>query len=451
MMSLSEAAAALGGSTTAPEVRFARVNTDSRAIEPGDLFIALEGERFDAHDFVNGALAAGAAAAVVKASWEGGDDLPLIRVDDTHRALGQLAAFWRSRFTIPVAAITGSSGKTTVKEMLASICTAASSEAEVLATRGNLNNDIGVPLTLLRLRANHRFAVIEMGMNHAGEISYLTRMGRPDVALVNNAGAVHLEGLGSVEAVARAKGEIFEGLGEQGIAIINEDDAYAPLWKQLAGTHRTLTFGLQQGDVRATFKLAVLDSELTLRTPAGDVSLKLSVPGMHNIRNALAATAAALGMGIGLDAIQRGLAQFGGVKGRLQRKQGRHGGLVIDDTYNANPASMAAALSVLAAQPGDTCFVMGDMGELGPDGPQLHAEIGALARDKGIKHLYCLGPLCAEAASQYGERARHFNEIEPLLAALASELAAGATVLVKGSRFMKMERVVDFLTAQGGA
>nr|WP_137937821.1 UDP-N-acetylmuramoyl-tripeptide--D-alanyl-D-alanine ligase [Chitinivorax sp. B] len=450
MMSLSEAAAALGGSTTAPEIGFARVTTDSRAIEPGDLFIALEGERFDAHDFVKGALAAGAAAAVVKASWEGGDDLPLIRVDDTHRALGQLAAFWRSKFTLPMAAITGSNGKTTVKEMLASICAAASSEPEVLATRGNLNNDIGVPLTLLRLCSEHRFAVIEMGMNHVGEICYLTKMGKPDVALVNNAAAAHLEGLGTVEGVARSKGEIFDGLGEQGVAIINADDTYAPIWRELAGTHKQLAFGLQQGDVHATFKLAVFDSELTLHTPAGDISLKLGVPGLHNIRNALAAATAALAMGIGLPDVKRGLENFAGVTGRLQHKQGRHGGVVIDDTYNANPASMAEAIAVLANQPGTTCFVMGDMGEMGPDAPAMHAEIGELARQKGIKQLYCLGDLTTEAARAYGAGARHFSQIEALLVALNDELAAGTAVLVKGSRFMKMERVVDFLTARAG-
>ncbi|MEW9899403.1 UDP-N-acetylmuramoyl-tripeptide--D-alanyl-D-alanine ligase [Chitinivorax sp. PXF-14] len=448
MMNLNQAAKAIGGATTAPEVGFARVTTDSRAIEPGDLFIALKGERFDAHDFVTQALADGAAAAMVNTAWEGGAGLPLLRVDDTHRALGQLAAYWRSQFNLPVAAITGSSGKTSVKEMLASICCAASSDAGVLATRGNLNNDIGAPLTLLRLAPEHRYAVIEMGMNHPGEISYLTNLGKPTVALVNNAAAVHLEGLGSVEAVARAKGEIFEGLTSDGVAVINADDAHAPLWRSLAGSHRRIEFGLSQGDVRATFKLAVFDSEVSVHTPAGDVSFKLGVPGLHNVRNALAATAAALAMGIGLDAIGRGLALFDGVKGRLQRKAGLSGAIVVDDTYNANPDSMAAAIAVLAGQKGRRVFVMGDMGELGPDAPALHADIGKLAADKGIEHFYCLGELTREAARAYGPAAHHYSELDALLAALKAEMTADTTVLVKGSRFMKMERVVDFLTAQ---
>jgi UDP-N-acetylmuramoyl-tripeptide--D-alanyl-D-alanine ligase len=264
MMTLAQAATALQGQTSAPDVSFDRVNTDSRAVEPGDLFIALKGERFDAHDFVKQALADGAAAALVNQGYQGEPGQPLIRVADTHAALGQLAAFWRQQFSLPVAGITGSNGKTSVKEMVAAILNAAVGEDQVLATRGNLNNDIGMPLTLLRLRAQHRYVVLEMGMNHLGEIAYLSRLAQPNVTVINNAQAAHLEGLGDVATVARAKGEIFEGLPADGIAVINADDAHAAMWRQLAGERKRIEFGLQTGDVCCDFTLGVYGSELTL-------------------------------------------------------------------------------------------------------------------------------------------------------------------------------------------
>ncbi|MDP2783384.1 MAG: UDP-N-acetylmuramoyl-tripeptide--D-alanyl-D-alanine ligase [Sulfurimicrobium sp.] len=455
MLNLSQAATALAAHMQGRDVTFTGVTTDSRAINSGDLFVALRGERFDAHDFVTQAIAQGAVAALVEQSeakkrgdaWK---DLPLILVDDTRLALGKLAAFWRSRLNLKLVAVTGSNGKTTVKEMLAAILREAAGEEAVLATQGNLNNDIGMPLTLLKLRAQHQFAVIEMGMNHPGEIAYLTDIARPDVAVINNAGAAHLAGLGSVERVARAKGEIFSGLASDGVAVINADDAFAPLWKELAHGHAIIEFGLEHGaQVSATCRLAPLGSELKLTTKAGEFEATLRVPGLHNVRNALAATAAATALGIGTATIAAGLQQFGGVKGRLQRKPGLHGATLIDDSYNANPASVKAAIAVLASMPGKKILVLGDMGELGPDACAMHRELGAAAKQAGVDILFAHGDLCREAAAEFGENAWFFERIEELLADLENLLAPDVTVLVKGSRFMQMERVVKSFEVKG--
>lgn len=446
MMALSQAAIAVNGRLLGSDVAFQAVTTDSRKVVAGDLFIALKGERFDGHEFVAQCAAQGAAAVMVDREMHA--DVPQIVVGDTRIALGLLASDWRSRFAIPLAAVTGSNGKTTVKEMLAAILrnTAGKSEA-VLATEGNLNNDIGMPLTLLKLRDQHQYAVIEMGMNHPGEIDYLTRLAQPTVALINNAQPAHLEGLGSVEAVAKAKGEIFAGLTSDGVAIINADDPFSALWRTLAAPLRVMTFGLEQAaDVSTSYELNADHSEITLNTPQGSIGLILNVPGLHNVRNALAATAAALAMGVSLPNVAAGLAGFSGVKGRLQRKTGKNGCTVIDDTYNANPASMLAAVRVLATAPGKRIFVMGDMGELGPDAPRLHAEIGAAAREAGLEQLFALGENSMQAVNRFGSAARHFVSVEDLWTALQGELAGDVTVLVKGSRFMRMERVVEMLT-----
>jgi UDP-N-acetylmuramoyl-tripeptide--D-alanyl-D-alanine ligase len=449
MMLLSEAAKAINATFNGVDTVFSGVTTDSRKIAAGDLFIALKGERFDGHDYVTQCLDQGAVAAMVDEQSVASGQLsakPLLAVADTRLGLGELAAYWRSKFSIPLAAITGSNGKTTVKEMLASILRAASSRDGVLATEGNLNNDIGLPLTLLKLRASHRYAVAEMGMNHPGEIAYLTRLAKPTVALVNNAGAAHLEGLGSVEAVARAKGEIFAGLAANGIAVINADDTYASLWRELAAPRKVLTFGLENtADVSASFSLEADGASLTLKTPDGNADLRLGVPGLHNLKNALAASAAALAMNVPLESIVGGLQSFGGVKGRLQRKPGCCGAVIIDDTYNANPASMRAAIGVLAAIPGKKIFVMGDMGELGDDAAALHRAIGIEARAAGVNVLCALGSMTVEAAAGFGVGATHFETIEELAATVREQLATGVTVLVKGSRFMRMERVVEAL------
>jgi len=444
MMRLSELIPVLDARLVGEDVAFAAVSSDSRKIAAGDLFVALRGDNFDGAAFIAKAAQQGAVAALVNADSEITDaPIPILYVADTRLALGRLAAHWRSKFAIPLIAVTGSNGKTTVKEMLASILSSAGGAGSVLATQGNLNNDIGMPLTLLRLRPEHRYAVIEMGMNHLGEIDYLTRLARPTVALVNNASGAHLAGLGSVEAVARAKGEIFAGLGEDGVAVINADDAYAALWRKLAAPHRIMDFSLDgEATVSSCWDVTEFGTKVELIVPGAEITVRLQVPGAHNVRNALAATAAALAAGATLAQVKAGLEAFGGVSGRLQRKTSARGVTVIDDTYNANPASMRAALQVLAQQKGQRLFVMGDMGELGDDAARFHAEIGAAAAQAGIQRLYALGPLSAQAAQAFGPGGQHFACIEDLYEALDRVLASGVTVLVKGSRFMKMERVV---------
>ena len=447
MMLLSQAAQALHARIEGADPRFTTVSTDTRTIMPGDLFIALKGENFDGARFVGQAAQAGAVAAVVNAdSVIENAPCPIVRVADTRLALGQLAAHWRRQFDIPLVAITGSNGKTTVKEMLAAILRAEIGDVEsVLATQGNYNNDIGMPLTLLKLRATHRFAVIEMGMNHPNEIDYLTRIARPDVALVNNAAGAHLQGLGSVEGVARAKGEIFAGLGETGTAVINADDAYAAMWRSLAGTHHVIDFALERAAaVKGEWSVQGYGGVLRALTPAGKLQVELQIPGEHNAMNALAATSIALALEVPLATIEKALHGFGGVAGRLQRKQALRNAVLIDDTYNANPASVHAALEVLAQAQGTRIFVLGDMGELGANAAQFHRELGIAARELGIEKILALGTLSAEAVREFGAGARHFDNVEALNSALNEELDARTTVLVKGSRFMKMERVVQF-------
>ena len=448
MMSLREAAAVLGAQVSGDNETFTGVSTDTRTLRPGDLYVALRGERYDGHDFVAQARSAGAVAAMVDMQASAVAELPTLVVEDTRAALGALAGDWRRRFPLPVVALTGSSGKTTVKEMLASILRsavpAAAAAESVLATRGNLNNDIGMPLTLLEMRPEHRYAVIEMGMNHAGEIRYLSQIASPDVALITNAGTAHIEYLGSVEAIARAKGEIFEGLQEDGTAVINADDRHAPMWRELAGDRRRVEFGLgQSAGVTASYRGRVLESEIEISAPAGVAKTTLRAPGEHNVRNALAAAAAAIALDVPMNAIAAGLGNYSGVKGRLQVKRSHHGATVIDDTYNANPESMRAAIAVLAQASGAKILVLGDMGELGERAPTLHAELGVYAREAGIERLLTLGEHSAETARAFGRGARHHQRVEELVAEVQSALATNVTVLVKGSRFMRMERVVD--------
>jgi UDP-N-acetylmuramoyl-tripeptide--D-alanyl-D-alanine ligase len=462
MMSLHAAAKATGGSALGGSPEFTGVSTDSRRISVGDLFVALKGDRFDGHAYVSEVRARGAVAAMVDSAWAAkqSSGLPLLTVVDTHLALGALAADWRSRFDLPLIGITGSNGKTTVKEMCAAIFRAQAirdgfdPELAVLATTGNLNNDIGLPLMLLRLRSSHRAAVIEMGMNHSGEIEYLSGLARPTVALVNNAQRAHLAGLGSMEAVARAKGEIFGGLRAGGIAVINLDDAYGELWRDLAGARQNVGFSLDCGnaasaaDVRGAYLAHGFGGLLTVTTGPDHVEVNLQVAGVHNARNALAAAAATLAAGVSMAAVVTGLSCYRGIKGRLQQRVGIGGAVLIDDSYNANPDSMRAAIDVLSSVPGQTILVMGDMGETGDAASQFHDEIGGYAKSRGIKRLFTLGDLSAAAAANFGNGAQHFETIEALLKALSQGLDATTTVLVKGSRFMKMERVVDALSVE---
>jgi UDP-N-acetylmuramoyl-tripeptide--D-alanyl-D-alanine ligase len=443
MMLLSEAANAIQATLLGADVTFTSVGTDSRSVTKAQLFVALKGDNFDGHSFAAQAIAQGAAAVLI--SDKALNVQPAILVDDTCQSLGELAEYWRSKFDIPLAAVTGSNGKTTVKEMLASILRAACDQPdEVLATVGNLNNHIGLPLTLLKLNAQHRYAVAEMGMNHTGEISYLSKIGKPTVALINNAGNAHIGELGSFEAIARAKGEIFEGLAEDGTAVINADDVFAPLWLGLAGQRKIMTFGLKnKADVTAQYQLHASASDIEITTPQGAVKVNLPTPGLHNVMNALAATSAALAMGTSLQAIASGLENYAGVKGRLQQKAGLNGALVIDDTYNANPMSMKVAIDVLMAMPGEKILVLGDMGELGDNAAEMHAEIGSYAKASGLKSLFVLGDMSAETAKAFGAGAKHYATPQDLVTDLRKQMQQGTNVLVKGSRFMAMERVVN--------
>ena len=447
MLLLSTAAQAIGATQYGPDATFDRVTSDSRAIAVGDLFVAIRGEHFDGHDFVIPALQQGAVGALVTHEFATSHpDLPLLAVADTRLALGALAADWRARFNIPLIGLTGSNGKTTVKEMCAAILRAGG--ADVLATEGNLNNDIGLPLTLLKLRPAHTAAVIEMGMNHAGEIDYLTRLTQPTVALVNNAQRAHLAGLGTVQDVALAKGEIFAGPQAGGVAVYNADDEQAELWHTLAQDALQLTFGIAQAaDVRGQFVAHGFGGQLQLATPWGSTEITLAVPGRHNALNACAAAATTLATGVTLEMVASGLAGFQGVKGRLQRRAGLHGALVIDDTYNANPDSLRAAIDVLAGVPGRRILVLGDMGEGGEAAGQFHDEIGGYAKSHGIDRLLCLGELSVAAAHNFGPGGEHFSRLESLVKTLSAELDPQTTVLVKGSRFMRMERVVAAIAA----
>lgn len=445
-MLLSEAAMALNAQLLGNDANYSNVGIDSRQVVPGQLFVALKGEHFDGHDYAVQALEQGAAAVIVDHVMPG--VTPALLVTDCYAALGQLAAYWRSQFVLPLVAITGSNGKTTVKEMLASILRTASGDANaVLATQGNLNNHIGLPLTLLKLRAQHRYAVAEMGMNHSGEIRYLSQIAQPDVAVITNAGYAHIGELGSVAAIAAAKAEIFVGLALAGIGIINTDDDFAPLWQQCAGPHKIISFGVDKpADVSASYILHADASLMTIRTEQGEVEVKLPAPGKHNVLNALAASAAALAMDVSLSMIAAGLENYAGVKGRLQYLTGINAALVIDDSYNANPASMKAAIDVLRAKTGDKILVLGDMGELGADAAALHAEIGQYAKAAGIHKLMALGSLSKNISDAFGLGAIHFSSMADLTTALAAQMQPSSVVLVKGSRFMAMEQIVHSIS-----
>ena len=442
MMNLSAAARALNASLTGGDTEFFAVTSDTRALKGGDLFVALVGPNFDGHAFLSEAEAKGAAGAMV--SRELSTTLPTIAVGDTRFGLGRLAAHWRAQFSIPLVAVTGSNGKTTVKNMLASIL----AESGVgLATQGNLNNDIGVPLTLLRLKRGDRYAVIEMGMNHPGEIEYLTQLARPTVALITNAGEAHLAGLGSVAAVARAKGEIFSGLAMDGTAVINVDDPHAGLWQQLAAPRRCLTFGMDQpADVSAECTLAITGSVIRLKTPLGEITMRLSLLGKHNVMNALAAAGASIAAGVKLDDIKKGLEKLKAMSGRLEIKPGAKGARILDDTYNANPSSLVAGVEVLKEAEGERVLVLGDMAELGDAAADIHRRVGELARRLGVHRLFAVGELSKSAVAGFGDGAQHYPSQQALVEDLLSCIHPGMTVLVKGSRVMRMEKVVEQIT-----
>jgi UDP-N-acetylmuramoyl-tripeptide--D-alanyl-D-alanine ligase len=433
------------GAVVGADVAVAGVFTDTRKPVAGALFVALKGENFDAHDFVAQARAGGAAAALV--AHPVAVDLPQVVVADTLQALGDLASAVRAQSTARVAGITGSNGKTTVKTLLAAIL---ARHGRTHVNAGNLNNEIGLPLSMLAMPTDTEFAVFEMGAGKPGDIEYLSAIARPEIGLVNNIAPAHLERMGSLEGIAETKGALYAALPAHGVAVINADDAFAPMFTGIAGGRRVLAFGLEHAaPVRAQIHALGATSQFTLITPHGDVEVHLPLAGRHNVLNALAASTMALAFDVPLATIKAGLESAPAVAGRLLRHAMAGGWELIDDSYNANPGSTAAAIATLANEPGEHWLVLGDMRELGAEAADLHAGIGKLARTQGIARLYAVGELSAHAATAFGEGARHFADQAALIAALSADVHAGVTVLVKGSRGSAMERVVHAL--QGAA
>jgi UDP-N-acetylmuramoyl-tripeptide--D-alanyl-D-alanine ligase len=468
MMDTATAARAIAGTLSGPNVAFERVSTDSRALQAGDLFVALKGERFDGHDFVAQAFRDGAVAAVVSgeraAALAGRADGSLLAVADPLAALGGLAAFWRRHFVLPVVAVVGSNGKTTVKEMIAAILRAEFGAEAVLATTGNFNNQVGLPLMVLGLRAVHRVAVFEIGMNHPGETSALAGIAQPTIALINNAQREHQEFMKSVADVAAEHAAALNALPTDGVAVFNADDDYAEFWNGVVARRNTEGAGISVRDfgllapaaVSARCRAEPWGNLVDVETPGGATSFELHAPGRHNVANALAAIAAATAAGASLAAAQRGLSAFRPLAGRLEAKTAVEGAAVIDDTYNANPDSVRAAIAVLARAGGRRWLVLGDMGEVGNQGIAFHREIGEYARAAGIDRLLTTGLLAAHAVASFGPGGEHFDDIDALIAATDAKLrangASSVTLLVKGSRFMRMERLVAALTdAAGGS
>lgn len=443
-LTLSELTNALEARLIGSDASFDGVSIDSRAIQPGQLFIALTGPRFDGHDYLNDVAGKGAVAALVER--EVADSaLPQLLVKDTRQALGQLGALNRAAFTQPVAAVTGSSGKTTVKEMLASILR---TRGPVLATRGNLNNDLGVPLTLIELAPEHTSAVIELGASRLGEIAYTVGLTKPHVAILNNAGTAHVGEFGGPEKIVEAKGEIIEGLAADGIAVLNLDDKAFGIWKTRAAGRQVLTFALSNSE--ANFHASDLATDargcpaFNLHTPEGSERVQLNLLGTHNVANALAAAAAAHALGVSLFGIATGLGAVQPVKGRTVAQLAKNGMRVIDDTYNANPTSMCAAVDILAGFSGRTVLVLGDIGELGDWAEQGHRDVGEYARGK-VSALYAVGPNMVHAVNAFGEQAQHFGTQAELIQALAAEQDTNTTILIKGSRSAAMENIVAAL------
>jgi UDP-N-acetylmuramoyl-tripeptide--D-alanyl-D-alanine ligase len=447
IQTLSNFAQACGGRLQGADRHYVGVVTDTRTLSAGELFVALRGPNFNGNDFVAAAHAAGAAGAVVDAPQA--TPLAQVIVADSQAALARAAQHWRGRFDIPVIAVAGSNGKTSTKEMLAAILGEA---GPCLATRGNLNNHIGVPLTLLRLAPEHRFAVIEMGANQSGDVAGLVELATPSIGLITNAGAEHLEGFGSLEGAARAEGEVIEGLPATGTAVINADDPYDSLWRGLTRA-QVSSFGMSPRaswhalDVHFDVDDEGFNTHFTLVCPLGRVPLLLKLAGRHNVMNALAAAAAAAAAGATLEHISAGLARVRAVPGRLQFKRTAGGAWLIDDSYNANPSSVRAGIEVLAQLDGRKWLVLGDMAELGDFAQASHAEVGAFARAQGIERLYATGALTVDSVESFGAGGQWFADPQALAAALIANADPGVRMLVKGSRVNRLERVVAALIA----
>lgn len=441
---LSSVADAMQGTLSGADRSFVGVSTDTRSVKNGELFFALSGPNFDGSEFVAQASAKGAAGAVVAAAAE--SDIAQIAVQDTRLALGQLGSAWRQQHTATVVGVTGSNGKTTLKEMIAA-CLAQS--APTIATAGNLNNDIGMPLMLLRIDSSHQFAVLEMGANHGGEIAYLTSLALPDVVVISNAGASHLEGFGSLKGVAEGKGEILQGSPRPRIAVLNADDDYFDYWMSLADDIEVCSFGLsEKADINASnIRCGKAASEFLLNLRDAQINVQLPLPGLHNVRNACAAAAVASSLGVSAAQIRVAMQSVAAISGRLQAIAGLRGATLYDDSYNANPVSVLAAASFVAELDGDNWMVLGDMGELGDDARELHGEVGSALHDLGIDRVFAIGDLSKTTVAKFGERGEWFSEIDELTACLASRLSAQVNVLVKGSRAARMERVVSAIRA----
>lgn len=450
MMSFSELCEIVGGQRRGADGRFSGVGIDTRTLHRGDLYIGIRGRNFDGNDFAKAAFSAGAAGVMVE-HWSDLDG-PQVLVEDGTRSLGRLAGVWRQRWCGRLVGVTGSNGKTTVKEMIAAVL---AEQGETLWTQGNLNNDIGVPLTLLRLRREHRFAVVEMGANHAGEIAYTSSLAKPDIGLITNAGTAHLEGFGSLEGVARAKGELLGSLGPEGVAVLNAEDDYFPYWCEFARRTRLLSFGLKpEADVRTEpddLHLGLAEdgfsSRFSLQFEGRHYPVRLRLAGAHNRMNALAAAAACFALDIGGERIVAGLSKMVPVSGRLRPLRAANGAVIIDDSYNANPSSFSAALDVLLALPGEPWVALGAFGELGHRSAELHAELGREALARGVSRLFVTGRNGERAVAAFGSAARFFHSTEEMIEHLSAELHRDTVMLVKGSRSQHMEKVVQALTA----
>jgi UDP-N-acetylmuramoyl-tripeptide--D-alanyl-D-alanine ligase len=450
-MKLSTIAKEIQGRLFGAEGELSPIAIDSRKVQAGDFFVALKGENLDGHDYIEQAISQGARTILAARPPEtfAERNVTFIQVEDTVAALGLLGAFWRKQFTVPVIGLTGSCGKTTVKEMIASIC---QQQGKTLFTQGNLNNHIGLPLTLLRLDASIECVVVEMGANHAGEIGYLSRIAQPTISLITNVRPAHLEGFKTIEGVAAAKAEIYETLPANGIALVNAEESFGDFWRSIIGDRKTITFGLQSDAMvyASNVYLQPFQVQFTLHSLDKQQRVRISIPGEHMVRNAVAAAAAGLAMGISLERIVAGLEAFEGVKGRLRRMEGVRGSWIFDDTYNANPGSMQAAIEVLAHCPGETIFVMGDMGELGENAIDYHKQIGDFAKQKGVRRLLAVGNLSKYAVEAFGNGGIFYPNKQSLIAALKKQLTPEFVVLVKGSRSAGMEVIANALIAQEG-
>lgn len=443
---LSDIAKAVQGSLTGDDLTISGAGIDTRTLNDGDLYIAIKGQRFDGHDFIGNAEQAGAAALLV--SRPVSSPLPQILVKDTHLALAELAGYWRKRLSVKIAGVTGSNGKTSVKEMIAAIF---ATQGNTLFTQGNLNNDIGVPLTLLRLNENHQFAVIEMGANHPGEIAYTSRYAQADVSIINNIGPAHIEGFGDINGVANAKAEIIESLDLNGIAVLNRDDSFYDCLLKKAGQRKSVSFGFSDSaDVRAENIQSRLDqhgftTRFELKTRHGEIGIALKLAGNHNVKNALAAAAVALQFGIDCAAIKRGLEQMQPVTGRMQALPGRKGNIIIDDSYNANPASLQAALAAVSHCRQPIWLALGAFGELGSDSAAIHADMGAMIKAMPVKRLFATGELARHTVKAFGDNGQFFDGQDQLIDTLDQAITGQEIILVKGSRAQKMENVVAAL------